>query len=193
MRVPNETVRGRLELPLSDWNTREGLRDSAVLALLLEREGVGHLIFNRRRDDLPWHPGQICFPGGARDGDEGAVDCALRETCEEMGLEPGDIEVLGRLPERTSIAGFRVSPFVGRLKAVRAYTLAEDEVAEAFEVPCADLLLHDRWGYTETKHKLARFRKVPFFQHGERRIWGLTGIILRDFTTQLFGFAPPFG
>jgi 8-oxo-dGTP pyrophosphatase MutT (NUDIX family) len=198
--VPNEIVRARLELPLGDWHTEAHLRDSAVLAMLVERDGRDALIFNRRRDDLPYHPGQICFPGGARDGDEDAVACALRETCEEMGLRADDIEMLGRLPDRVSIAGFKVSPFVARLHArVIRYDLAADEVAEAFEVPCAELLRAERWGCTETTHRLARFRRVPYFDHlpaadptpGRYRIWGLTGIILRDFTTQALGHAPP--
>ncbi|MHC4971718.1 MAG: NUDIX hydrolase [Planctomycetota bacterium] len=191
MKVEDQVVRGRLELPRGDWNSRPGLRDSAVLAILVEQEGRDWLIFNRRRDDLPFHAGQICFPGGAREDSEDAVTCAVRETCEEMGLCAPDLEVLGRLPERVSIAGFVVTPFVARLKAPRPYTLAADEVAEAFEVPCAALLQADGWGYTETRHELARFHKVPFFQYEHHRIWGLTGIILRDFVTQVLGFAPP--
>ena len=192
MRIADEQVRGRLELPLGDWKTQPGLRDSAVLAILLERDGADHIVFNRRRDDLPYHPGQICLPGGAREAGEDAVTCAVRETCEEMGLDPMDLAVLGRMPDRVSIAGFLVSPFVARLAGPRDYRVAEDEVAEVFDVRCALLLDGARWGYTETTHKRARFRRVPYFEYDEEhRIWGLTGIILRDFTTQVMGFAPP--
>ncbi|MEE8106129.1 MAG: CoA pyrophosphatase [Planctomycetota bacterium] len=191
MKIADETVRGRLELPLGDWNTRDGLRDSAVLAVLVERDGHDHLLFNRRRDDLPYHSGQVCFPGGAREGGEDAVTCAVRETCEEMGLQPDDIEVLGRMPDRVSIARFLVTPFVARLKVVRPYQVAADEVAEVFEVPCADFQNAEQWGYTETSHKLARFRRVPYFQHEGHQIWGLTGIMLRDFVVQVMGYAPP--
>jgi len=191
MKIGNQVVRGRLELPRGDWNSRADLRDSAVLAILVEQGGQDRLIFNRRRDDLPFHAGQICFPGGAREDDEDAVACAVRETCEEMGLDADDLEVLGRLPDRVSIAGFLVTPFVARLKAPRPYVLAADEVAEVFEVPCAAFLQAADWGYTETTHQLARFHHVPYFQYGHHRIWGLTGIILRDFVTQVLGFAPP--
>jgi 8-oxo-dGTP pyrophosphatase MutT (NUDIX family) len=192
VRIPDGIVRGRLELPLGDWKTQPGLRDSAVLAILVEHGGEDHLVFNRRRDDLPWHPGQICFPGGARDGAEDAVACAVRETCEEMGLEAPDLAVLGRMPDRVSIAGFLVAPFVARLAGERPYRPAEAEVAEIFEVPCSLLLEASRWGFTETRHERARFRRVPRFDFDERRrIWGLTGIILRDFTTQVMGYAPP--
>ncbi|MDH3590557.1 MAG: CoA pyrophosphatase, partial [Planctomycetota bacterium] len=174
-----------------DWVSQEHLRDSAVLAILVERDGVDHLVFNRRRDDLPYHPGQICFPGGAREGDEDAVACAVRETCEEMGIPSDSLEVLGRMPDRVSIAGFRIAPFVARLTRLVPYAPAADEVAEVFEVPCGAFFQGELWGFTEARTKLARFRRVPFFQHGERRIWGLTGIMLRDFVTQVLGFAPP--
>jgi 8-oxo-dGTP pyrophosphatase MutT (NUDIX family) len=191
MRIDDDLVRRRLELPLGDWNQREGLKDSAVLAILVEKGEEDLLVFNRRRDDLPWHAGQICFPGGAREGGEDAVACAVRETCEEMGLCAGDLSVLGRMPDRISIAGFSVTPFVARLKGPRDYTLHEAEVAEAFEIPCAALLEQERWGFTTTKHPMARYHKVPSFRwDGDRDVWGLTGIILRDFVTMVLGFAP---
>jgi 8-oxo-dGTP pyrophosphatase MutT (NUDIX family) len=191
VRIPDDIVRSRLELPLGDWRTVEGLRDSAVLAILVERGGEDFLVFNRRRDDLPYHAGQICFPGGARDGGEDAVTCAVRETCEEMGLEASHLAVLGRMPERVSIAGFLVVPYVARLMGTPDFRAAADEVAEIFEVPVRLFLDAARWGYTEATHKRARFKHVPRFDFDEtHRIWGLTGIILRDFTTQVMGFAP---
>ena len=191
MKIADDLVRARLELPLGDWNSQEGLKDSAVLAILVEIDREDHLVFNRRRDDLPWHAGQICFPGGAREGGEDAVRCAVRETCEEMGLIAEDLEILGRMPDRVSIAGFRVTPFVARLKEPRPYALHEAEVDEAFEIPLRALLERERWSFTTTKHRLARYHKVPsFLWNGGRDVWGLTGIILRDFVTMVLGFAP---
>ena len=108
-----------------------------------------------------------------------------------MGLEPDDLVVLGRMPDRVSIAGFKVASFAARLVHKRPYTLAEDEVAEAFEIPCDDFLRGDLWGYKESKHPLARFGRVPFFRHETHTVWGLTGIFLRDFVTQVMGYAPP--
>jgi hypothetical protein len=85
-----------------------------------------------------------------------------------------------------------VSPFVARLVGAPDFRAAADEVAEVFEVPVALLLDTSRWGFTETTHRRARFRRVPCFDYdAAHRIWGLTGIILRDFVTQVMGFAPP--
>ena len=195
MKIEDGLVQNRLEIPHGSWNSEEGLRDSAVLAMLVEKDGADHLIFNKRRDDLPYHPGQICFPGGARDPeDHDAMSCALRETCEEMGIPSDAIAVLGRMSDRVSIAGFKVACFVGRLQPGTAYHLEADEVDEAFEVRCEDLLLPDRWGYRDSNHRLARFKNVPYFNHDETRVvWGLTGIILRDFVQQVMGWAPPVG
>ncbi|MHC4956495.1 MAG: NUDIX hydrolase [Planctomycetota bacterium] len=194
MRIEDAVVRNRLEIPHGSWNSEEGLRDSAVLAMLVEKEGEDRLIFNRRRDDLPFHPGQVCFPGGTADEGEDAVACALRETCEEMGIPHDKIEVLGRMADRVSIAGFKVACFAGRLTEPLEYHLNVAEVAEAFEVPCKLLLEPDRWGYRTSKHKLARFRSVPYFNHDDGNVvWGLTGIILRDFVQQVMGWAPPVG
>jgi 8-oxo-dGTP pyrophosphatase MutT (NUDIX family) len=191
VRLDDDLVRTRLELPLGDWHSWEQLKDSAVLAILVDRDGVDHLVFNRRRDDLPYHPGQICLPGGAREGEEDAVTCAVRETCEEMGLEPDDVVVLGRMPDRVSIAGFKVSPFVARRVVERPYRPQDSEVAEIFEVPCEALLDDASWGFTQAKHRLARFGRVPYFEWDEdHKIWGLTGIILCDFVTQVLGRAP---
>src|SRR5207244_10548107 len=118
-----------------------------VLVPVVRRGDRDHLVFNRRRDDLPWHPGQVCFPGGARHGAEGVIDCALRETGEEMGVDPASVKLLGRLPDRISIAGFRVASVVGRLDPSASFRLLEGEVAEVFEVPFEHTLEAARWTY----------------------------------------------
>lgn len=192
MRFGDGEIRSRLPAPSGEWVSEEGLRDSAVLAMVVELEEGDHLLFNRRRDDLPFHPGQICFPGGAREGDEDAVACALRETCEEMGVDPSLVSVLGRLPDRVSIAGFRVAAFVARLSPAAVLRPHEGEVAEVFHVPCSALLEGARWSLRDTTHPRARFRRVPCFEWESRVVWGLTGIILRDFTRLVARGEPPF-
>ena len=191
MRLNDPEVTAALEPPSGDWRSEPGLKDAAVLVPLVERDGGDRLVFNRRRDDLPWHAGQVCFPGGARDPGEDAVACALRESHEEMGIDPAGVRLLGRLPDRVSIAGFRVAVIVGRIDPDRVYRLHEAEVAEAFEVPYERTLEPARWSFRDTTSGRARFRRVPYFESGSHVVWGLTGIILRDFVRTVGGFDPP--
>jgi hypothetical protein len=108
-----------------------------------------------------------------------------------MGLRPSAVQLLGRLPDRISIAGFRVAAVVGRIDPQAAWRLHEAEVAEAFEVPYELLLDPDRWTFKPTTSDKARFARVPYFDSGTHVVWGLTGIILRDFVRVVGGFDPP--
>ena len=181
----------RLDPPDLAWRTEPGLRDAAVLLPLVRRDGGDRLVFTLRRDDLPAHAGQISFPGGGREGDEDPVACALRETEEEIGLAPSRCEVLGRLPDRVSIAGFLVAPVVARVvEAPDVYSPDASEVAEVFELPVEAMLDPARWSLRETKHPAARFARVPQMLLDGRNVWGLTGIILRDFVRRAASFDP---
>lgn len=182
----------RLRLDPADlvWRTEAGLRDAAVLLPLVRREGRDVLVFTLRRDDLPAHAGQISFPGGAREGDEDPVACALRETEEEIGLDPARCEVLGRLPDRVSIAGFLVAPVVARVVEAPLYRPDASEVAEVFELPFGAMLDPARWSHRTTTHPRARFPRVPQMLLEGRNVWGLTGIILRDFVRRASAFDP---
>jgi 8-oxo-dGTP pyrophosphatase MutT (NUDIX family) len=162
------------------WRPRPGLRDAAVLAPILARDGGDRLLLTKRREDLPDHPGQVAFPGGAREGAEDAVACALRESSEEIGLDPGSVEVLGRLPDRVSVAGFTVACLVARVAPPAAFRPDPREVERVFEVPLALLLDESRWRYEDRTTPLGTFRRVPFFEGDGPVLWGLTGMFVRD-------------
>ena len=189
-RLTHAHLTATLGAPEPVWRTEGDLRDSAVLVTLVERDGVDHLIYNVRRDDLPAHAGQVCFPGGAREGDEDAVTCALRETEEELGLPSDALEIVARLPDRVSIAGYLVAPFVARLDRPRVYVPDASEVAHVFEVPVPALLERPRWRFRDTRHLAARFLKIPYFDYDGQTVWGLTGIITRDFVRAALAFDP---
>jgi 8-oxo-dGTP pyrophosphatase MutT (NUDIX family) len=191
MRLDDILTSAALAPVTGDWRTEPGLRDSAVLVPVVRRSEADLLVFNRRRDDLPAHAGQVCFPGGAKDGGESVLDCALRESEEEMGVDPSSVRLLGRLPDRISIAGFRVAAVVGRVDPPVAWRPHASEVAEVFEVPVALTLDPARWSYKPTSHASARFARIPYFDSGRHVVWGLTGIILRDFVRTVLGFDPP--
>ncbi len=114
---------------------------AAVLVPVILRASGSTVLMTRRTDHLHHHPGQISFPGGrVEDADVTAVMTALRETEEEIGLDPDRVELLGELPDYFTGTGFRVTPVVGLVHPPFDLKLDSFEVAEAFEVPLGFLL-----------------------------------------------------
>lgn len=158
------------------------LRESAVLATMLIREGVPHLLFTKRPMTLRHHAGQISFPGGGRDdADETPLHTALREANEELGIPAESVDVLGMLDELPTITAFRVRPFVGVIPHDLELKPNADEVAEVLVVPVPALLDPSR-----VRHET---REVPFlpgpqvidyYDFGGHVIWGATARILRN-------------
>ncbi|TAN05348.1 MAG: CoA pyrophosphatase [Rhodanobacteraceae bacterium] len=152
-------------------------RDAAVL-LAVRDVPEPRVVFTLRRDDLAYHAGQVSFPGGgAEAGDAGAVATALRESVEEIALDPARIEPLGFLDCLETVSGFCVTPVVARLAPEARLVPQPGEVARLFEVPLAFLLdpgnirhvdYHSPWGV----------RKVYEYVGVEPRIWGATAAML---------------
>ncbi len=163
-------------------------RVAGVLLLLYCHNQTMHLVLTRRRDDLNAHAGQISFPGGRQEAGETAVQAALRETEEEIGVPSKDISILGEL---TSIyippSDFEVHPFVGWAKdGKRPYFVPEvREVAEIIEVPLTYLLEPNT---REVGPMLVRGASytVPFYNiDGRHKVWGATAILLSEFLERL--------
>jgi len=172
-------LRRALLAPETDWRTRPRLRDAAVLAPLFRRDGQDWLLYTLRRDDLESHAGEMSFPGGAREGDEDALTCALRESHEEVGLAPDSVEVLCRLGECTSIAGYRVHVFVGRMPPPDELVPDPREVERLVPIPLAELVQKERWEWRTVEHPRL-IRKIPFFEYRGDTLWGLTGLLTLD-------------
>jgi 8-oxo-dGTP pyrophosphatase MutT (NUDIX family) len=156
-----------------------GRTDSAVLVPLYEENDGLHAVFNRRRDDLRRHAGEISFPGGRQDEpDESLVHTALREAEEEIGLPSDAVEILGALqPTPTLATNYAIYPFVGRIEPGHVWKPSAGEVAEVLELSLDDL----RAGYA--RKRLLR-RGVPFrtdvYCVDDNLIWGATARILGD-------------
>lgn len=179
MNLDDELLRRALLAPATDWRTQPQLRDAAVLAPLFRRDGQDWLLYTLRRDDLESHAGEMSFPGGAREGDEDALTCALRESHEEVGLAPESVDVLGRLGECTSIAGYRVHVFVGRIPPPDGLVPDPREVARLLPIPLDQLVQRDRWEWRTVEHPRL-IRQIPFFEYDGEMLWGLTGLLTLD-------------
>lgn len=111
-------------------------RSAAVLVPLLCQNGEWALLFTRRTEKVPHHKGQVSFPGGAYEpGDENLVQTALRETCEEIGLHPEAVRILGELSGMPSVSNYMITPIVGRIIEPFEVKLSEYEVSRVFTIP----------------------------------------------------------
>jgi 8-oxo-dGTP pyrophosphatase MutT (NUDIX family) len=162
-----------------------GRTDAAVLVPLYhDRAGDLHAVFTRRRDDMRKHPGEISFPGGRQDpGDPDLQTTALREACEEIGLQPGHVEVIGALqPTPTIVTNYAIYPFVGLIDSGHEWELSPNEVSEVLELRVADV----RAGYG--RRRLVR-RGLPIrtdtYVVGDHLIWGATARIVADLLDRL--------
>ncbi|NOZ85455.1 MAG: CoA pyrophosphatase [Deltaproteobacteria bacterium] len=165
--------------------------NSAILLPVYRQKEKYHLLFNLRTREVLHHKGQISFPGGARETrDPDALHTALREAEEEIGLDPGQVQVLGRLDDVLTITGYLISPFVGLIPYPYPFKRNQNEVAEIFGLAMDRLMEPDdyREDIIEVDgHEL----DVPYFLVQERMVWGATGRIVKNFLQTVFGWTPP--
>jgi 8-oxo-dGTP pyrophosphatase MutT (NUDIX family) len=160
----------------------DGFKESAVLVpIVVEPRAPERLLFTVRRADLPTHAGQISFPGGKRDAaDLDAQATAIRETTEELGIEPAAIEVLGLLDDLPTPTGFVITPVVARLAGPIRLRPSADEVAEVFACPLAELARPGTWRVGGTRTFLGiRYEMHEYLWQGHR-IWGATARMVHD-------------
>ncbi len=119
----------------------DGPRTDAAVLMAIRDVPEPQVVFTLRRDDLVRHAGQVSFPGGRTDhGDSGPIATALRESHEEVALDPDAAEPLGFLDRLETVSGFCVTPVVARLAGNAVLVPQPEEVAKIFEVPLAFLL-----------------------------------------------------
>lgn len=150
-------------------------KSAAVLLALIERDGELQILYTRRSDRLASHRGQVAFPGGRFDRrDPHLLAAALRETHEEVGIEPHRVEVLGHFEgQRTRSTEIMVTPFVGMVKGAPELRPDPKEVAEIFHVPLRALTDRRYRGYHRWQYD-GRTVRQPAIIYGGQIIWGLT-------------------
>ena len=148
------------------------LREAAVLAPLFWRDDEPWVYLTRRPMSLRKHPGQISFPGGSRDpGDLTPVHTALRETHEELGIAPEQVEVLGLLGSMPTVTSFWVTPFVGVVSPSLVLTPNQHEIDAVVQAPLFRLR-------KETRFIFEAPREVLVWGEGQHVVWGTTGRML---------------
>jgi len=155
---------------------------AAVLLPLFDKEGVCSILFTKRTNEVRHHKGEISFPGGMFDEEDGDLErTALREASEEIGLKETDARILGALDDIVTVTEFIVTPFVGVIPYPYPFRPSPVEIAELIEVPLAALLDPGCFGEKEIIHNYDQKRIVEAYQYREHSIWGATASILRQF------------
>ena len=174
----------RLNVGLQSAMAGMKLRDAAVLIGIVEDDDA-HVILTKRQDSLRKHSGQIAFPGGKIDGDEGPEQAAIREAEEEIGLGRHFIDVIGPMPEIPVMSGFRITPVLATIRPGFTLQPNPDEVEHVFEVPLSFLMnaANHEQGEWERGGQMRRFYVMPYEGW---RIWGITAGIIRSVYERLY-------
>ena len=174
----------------------DDFRPAAVLAPIQERPDGDHLILTLRADNLSSHSGQVAFPGGSVDpDDDGPLATALRETEEEIGVDPGHVRILGRLDQvmagynsHGGQVAFPGDPFRGvdSLPVRVSSRYRSRETAEVFSVPVAALLRQE--ALTLDSRLSQRSEPIYHFQYREWDIWGATARMVKQLLELVYGY-----
>lgn len=158
-----------------------------LVPLYEDRDGSTRVVLTRRPDWMRTHPGDVVFPGGRIERGESVVETAIREAVEEIGLDPGGVEVLGGLTAVTTRDPRNlIVPVVARVERPDRYVLEESEVAAVLEPKMADLLDDSKW---RTSRWLGR--TMWFYDFPQGTMWGATAFMMRMLIDHVRAGAPP--
>ena len=154
-------------------------RAAAVLVPIIDRAQAPSLLMTTLAGHLRQHAGQISFPGGGIEaGDDDVLGAALRETQEEIGIEPSYVQPLGFLPDQIVLTGFRITPVVALVRPGYSLRVDSKEVAEVFEMPL-EYLSHEE-NFRSTRRVLRGVEVTLKDVHFEGRVvWGATAGMLQ--------------
>jgi 8-oxo-dGTP pyrophosphatase MutT (NUDIX family) len=164
----------------------EGLEamESSVMILLFPY-GIKHevsIVLIRRPQYNGVHSGQIALPGGRFEpGDEDPATTALRETYEEVGIEPKEIRIIGKLSELyIPPSNYNVHPFVGYLNYSPCFYKDDDEVEEIIVIRLSDIINDAAILTKEFKVSSGLVIEAPCFVVDGYEIWGATAMMLNE-------------
>jgi 8-oxo-dGTP pyrophosphatase MutT (NUDIX family) len=139
------------------------------------------VLYTHRSNNISRHRGQVSFPGGMEElGDITYLDTALRETAEEIGVPPQQVEVFGKLQPMDSPSGYLIHPYVGFIMELNDLHKNSAEVEKIFCIPLKWLLKRGNLRQEDYRSPLGEIHKVWVFKEFDgERVWGITAEITR--------------
>lgn len=166
------------------FDGRRPTRTAAVLVPFLDLEEP-ELVLTRRAEHLPHHPGQVSFPGGAAEADDvSAVQTALREANEEIGLPIDAALPIGFLDRMDTVSDYRVLPVVAFVRPPISWLLDHREVSEVFTVPASVVLDKDQYEPGIYERDGVEYQVWTMHWDGHK-IWGVTAAMLMNLIKRL--------
>lgn len=159
--------------------------EASVLIPILTFKKDLEILLTKRSNSLKNHPGQIAFPGGKKDQiDSSPIETALRETQEEVGLNPKNVEIIASLPSHKTATGFVIKPYLGLINQPFSETLRQGEVDEIFTVPY-EYILNEKNFSIQTRKWNGSQRSYYVVPYGPYYVWGATARILLNLSRAL--------
>lgn len=156
----------------------DDLVPASVLLLLREGEQGAEVLLSERSDDVKDHKGQVSLPGGMREEcDRDHLATAVRESVEEVGLDPDRLRILGRLDDYRTVTGYHVTPFVGVLESFEGLEPKTAEIREVFSFPLTVMADNARLRRIPAAHPDG-FGEILFVEYEGHMIWGATARML---------------
>lgn len=154
---------------------------SSVLVLLFPDKDKIYTCLTRRPSTMKYHPGQVSFPGGKVEKDDASAEmAALREAQEEVGIDPSQIEILGKLSDfYLEISRFSIQPFLAWTDNRPEFTVNTDEVEELILFPVSDFVENEIIQETELQ-TMTGILPIKYFPYSGQVIWGATAMILSE-------------
>jgi 8-oxo-dGTP pyrophosphatase MutT (NUDIX family) len=159
-------------------------RPAAVLMAVTDRADEPGFLMIHRPSHMRAHPGQVAFPGGKIDPGETAVEAALREANEELGIDPRDVQVIGTTDRYRTGTGYDITPVLAMVPADLPIIPNPAEVARWFEPPVGFVMDHANHTHHTAEWDATRRRYIEIMWQGHR-IWGVTAAIIANLTRRI--------